>query len=152
MVFVIVGMLVAIMLVTYPFIKDEMGLGSSKQKPSIYDVEGWLQLGIGFITILMLIAAVNLFGDYDYYVYLRIATTATAVFLAYYILKYNFRPSLLLAALLATMILYNPIEPVTMPRNEWILFNLGTAVILPLLAHYYVAEGKAKFKAKLKSQ
>lgn len=102
------------------------------------DFDGVIKLGVGFVSAIMLLAAIGLFG-YDFaVVYVRVATTIVMLVLIYSLLRYRFRPSLLLLGAIATLVLFNPLEPVTMERSQWILVDIVVAVVLPLLAYRYI--------------
>lgn len=109
-------------------------------KPHILeDFDGVIKLGIGFVSIILLVAATGIFG-YDFaVVYVRVAVTIVMLVLIYSLLRYRFRPSLLLLGVLLTLVLFNPIEPITMERTQWIVVDVAVAVILPLLAYRYIA-------------
>lgn len=102
------------------------------------DFDGVIKLGVGFVSAILLLAAIGLFG-YDFaVVYVRVATTIVMLVLIYSLLRYRFRPSLLLLGVIATLVLFNPLEPVTMERSQWILVDIAVAVVLPLFAYRYI--------------
>lgn len=104
----------------------------------IEDFDGVIKLGIGFVSAILLLAATGIFG-YDFaVVYVRVATTIVMLALIYSLLRYRFRPSLLLLGVITTLVLFNPFKPVTMERSQWIVVDLAVAVVLPLLAYRYI--------------
>lgn len=104
----------------------------------IEDFGGLIKLGVGFVSAILLIAAIGIFG-YDFaVVYVRVAITIVMLVLIYSLLRYHFRPSLLLFGLIATLVLFNPLKPVTMERSQWIIIDIAVAAMLPLLAYRYI--------------
>lgn len=109
----------------------------------VEDVEGLLKLGLGFTSALMLLVAIGIFG-YDFTLYVRIAVTFVMLILIYYVMRYRALPSLLMIGLLTTLVIFNPIDPVTMSRGEWILIDLAVAIGLPALAYLYIKRHKKR--------
>lgn len=142
-----IAILLVIVVVAYPMIRELDGDSSAKtfNKPSLYDLEGYLQLGIGFIVVLMLLAALGIFG-YDFYWYVRIATSVVVLILIYQLLRYRLALSLLLFGFVATLILFNPFERVTMSRGDWIVVDIAVALILPGFAYIFITRQKAREK------
>ncbi len=60
------------------------------------------------------------------------------IVLIYALLRYRFRSSLLLLGLIATLVLFNPVESVTMERSQWIVVDAVLAATLPLLTYRYL--------------
>lgn len=116
------------------------------------DLEALLKYGVGFISIILLIAATGLLEYFFTGVYVRIATTLVMVVLIYAILRYRFRPSLLLIGLCATLLLFNPIMIVVMQRSQWIIVDIAVAVVLPLLVYRYVTYNKKRERKSVKAK
>ncbi len=74
---------------------------------------------------LLLIAILNL--DYGYYEMLRIAITVFAVFFAF---KLNaIKQNGLMLVMIAIIILFNPISPMSLNKGLWVLLDIISAVV-----------------------
>ncbi len=137
---IVIAILVGIMVVTRPMRRELNGDNVAKKdkKLDLYELEGYLQLGVGFVVVLMLLAAFLGISDYAFYFYIRVATSVVMLILSYQLLKYRLKPSLLLLSFIITLILFNPIDRVVMLRNEWILVDLTVALALPALTYLHI--------------
>ena len=109
----------------------------------IEDVRGVVGLAVGFTSVIVLLAALGIFGSV-FYVYVRVAVTFTMLISIYYLLRYRLVPSLLLIGLIVTLVLFNPFALVTMERSSWIIVDLIVAAGLPLLTYIFVTHHKAR--------
>ncbi len=83
------------------------------------------------ISLLMLIALGN--NPYDYYTFLRIATTITVTYLAYKTYK-NDEADGLIWVFVTIAVLFNPFIPFYLSREVWAPINIITAVTIIVCA------------------
>lgn len=113
------------------------GFSIGVRSGTIDDVEEFVRWGPIIIAGILLLAAIGWPGYIFETVYTRVAITFIASFLIYQILRYHFRPSLLLIGLVITLILFNPFKIVTMDRSMWIIVDILVALTLPTLGYFY---------------
>lgn len=137
--------LVMAVLVGVSFVLSRLMEGESLlPKPDdIEDVRGVVGLAVGFTSVILILAAIGIFGS-DFYVYVRVAVTFAMLIAIYYLLRYRLVPSLLLIGLVVTLVLFNPFALVVMERSSWIIVDLIVATGLPLLTYIFVTYHKAK--------
>lgn len=84
------------------------------------------------IAVLSLIALFPL--PYGYYMFLRIAVTLGSGAAIYYGFKQERVPSWAWASIV-TAILFNPIIPIHLTREIWMIFNIASAVLFGTIAY-----------------
>ena len=84
------------------------------------------------ISIGLLIAAIFPIWPYGYYVFLRLAVSATAACALYALGGSN---SIRTVFLVVVILLFNPVIPVHLSRTSWLPINLGVAVWFWTIIH-----------------
>jgi membrane protein implicated in regulation of membrane protease activity len=79
-------------------------------------------------AVLLCIALAKL--PYGYYTFLRIVTCGVAGFLAWAEFQQAQKLTLWAIALSAAAIIFNPVNPLHLPRSTWIYLNLSVAALL----------------------
>ena len=114
----------------------------------IEDVRGVVGLAVGFTSVILILAAIGIFGS-DFYVYVRVAVTFTMLIAIYYLLRYRLVPSLLPIGLVVTIVLFNPFALVVMERSSWIIVDLIVAAELSLLTYIFVTRHKSREQSNI---
>ena len=81
-------------------------------------------------SIVMLLLAIPQIGPYIYYTLLRIVVCGTSAFIAYKAYEFNIKTWKHIAGFIA--ILFNPIVPICLNKETWVVIDLIAAVIMLL--------------------
>ena len=79
------------------------------------------------ISVIMLLLAIPTFWPYGYYVLLRWAITISAIFLLW--LAYESKKTFWLFLMGIVAILFNPIIPVHLDKETWVIIDIIVAVL-----------------------
>ncbi len=79
------------------------------------------------IAIVMLLLAIPDIWPYGYYVVLRWVVVASALFLIW--VSYEFKKQLWLVLMAMTAILFNPIVPIHLNKETWVIIDFVVAVL-----------------------
>lgn len=90
------------------------------------------------ISIVMLLLAIPAIWPYGYYILLRWVVTASAIFLVW--VAYNLKKTFWLFLMGIVALLFNPIAPIHLDKETWIVIDLIVAGI------FLVSIFKLKFK------
>jgi hypothetical protein len=97
---------------------------------------------IRIINIVALLAGIPSIWPYGYYTLLRIITSVVCGILAYTAMKTNNKPSSVI--LWVTVFIYNPIVPLHLGKEIWIIVNLATVALLAISFKYLRSEEVAQ--------
>lgn len=86
-----------------------------------------------FLTIIMAIALFNL--PYSYYEFLRIAVFICSILLILISFSTFNEFNIYVLVFAITLILWNPIFPIYMEKDSWIIFNLGAVIYYGILTY-----------------
>lgn len=103
---------------------DELPTVSQPSEESIWDRS---LIPVVCCIALLLVAAFTKM-PYSFYVFLRLFTTGVAIYVA--MQAYAARRTLWVWIFAGVAITFNPIFPVRMQRDDWVLFNFGAAILL----------------------
>ena len=92
------------------------------------------------ISVVLLLLAIPAIWPYGYYVFLRWVVTASAVFLIW--IAHKLKKQRWLGLMVVTAILFNPIIPIYLTKEIWVVIDLITAAI------FLVSIFKVKIKEK----
>jgi len=86
---------------------------------------------VSTVSIIMLILAIPTFWAYEYYVLLRWVITISAVFLSW--LAYESKKIFWFFLMGVIVILFNPIIPIHLNKETWIIIDLIAAILFLIL-------------------
>jgi hypothetical protein len=78
------------------------------------------------ISILSLLLGIPEFFPYGYYILLRLFVCATAAYISYY--SFEIENRIIGFISIAIVLLFNPIVPVYLPKEMWILIDVIVAI------------------------
>ena len=79
------------------------------------------------VSIVMLLLAMPAIWPYGYYILLRWVVTASAIFLVW--VSYNLKKTFWLFLMGIIALLFNPIAPIHLDKETWVIIDLIVAVI-----------------------
>lgn len=79
------------------------------------------------ISVVMLLLTILPIWPYGYYILLRWVVTASAIFLVW--IAYNLKKTVWLFLMGLTALLFNPIAPIHLDRETWIIIDLIIAIL-----------------------
>lgn len=79
------------------------------------------------ISIIMLLLAIPAIWPYGYYILLRWVVTASAIFLIW--VAYDLKKTFWLFSMVIVAILFNPIIPVHLDKETWVIIDFIVAVL-----------------------
>ena len=82
---------------------------------------------VSIISIVMLLLAILPIWPYGYYILLRWVVTASAIFLVW--IAYNLKKTFWLFLMGIIALLFNPIAPIHLDKETWIVIDLIVATI-----------------------
>ena len=82
---------------------------------------------VSIISIVMLLLAIPPIWPYGYYILLRWVVTASAIFLVW--IAYNLKKTFWLFLMGIIALLFNPIAPIHLDKETWIVIDLIVATI-----------------------
>lgn len=81
---------------------------------------------VGFMVALNLAAVID--WPYGFYQFLRLANTGYAIYLAYQLFQH--RPGNLAWSFCAMAVLFNPILPIWLERETWMIIDITAAIYI----------------------
>jgi len=82
---------------------------------------------VSIVSVIMLLLAIPAIWPYGYYILLRWIVTASALFLIW--ISYEIRKQLWLILMVMLAILFNPIAPIHLDKEIWVIIDFVAAVL-----------------------